>query len=122
MEREAIGPLERIPLSQAVKCGELIFVSGSVGLRPGSWEVVPGGIEEEARQTLDNIASVVKSAGSSLEKVVKTTVYLTDIGDFAAMNAVYGRYFPSEPPARTTVQVAGLALGAHIEIEAIAIA
>lgn len=121
MEREAIGPLERIPLSQAVKCGELVFVSGNIGLRPGTWEVVPGGIEVEARQTLDNIAAVLKTAGSSLEKVVKTTVYLTDIGDFAAMNAVYRRYFPSQPPARTTVQIAALALGAHIEIEAIAL-
>jgi 2-iminobutanoate/2-iminopropanoate deaminase len=122
MQREVIGPLKRVPLSQAVRGGGFIFVSGNLGLRPGTTEVVPGGIEEEIRQTLDNIASVLRTAGSSLEKVVKTTVYLADMGDFGAMNAVYGRYFPTEPPARTTVQVAALALGARIEIEAIALA
>lgn len=122
MEREAIGPLKRLPLSQAVKGSGLIFISGNIGLRPGSSEVVPGGTEAETQQTLDNIAGVLQATGSSLEKVVKTTVYLTDIADFATMNAVYSRYFPSEPPTRTTVQVAALALGAHIEIEAIALA
>ncbi|MBI4295067.1 MAG: reactive intermediate/imine deaminase [Chloroflexi bacterium] len=122
MEREAIGPLKQIPISQAVRCGGFIFVSGNLGLRQGTSEVVPGGIEEETRQALDNIAAVLRSAGSDMDRVAKTTVYLTDMADFAAMNAVYRRYFPADPPARTTVQVAGLALGARIEIEAIALA
>ncbi|MEE9203000.1 MAG: Rid family detoxifying hydrolase [Dehalococcoidia bacterium] len=122
MEREVIGPLKRVPLSQAVKAGGFVFASGSIALRPGTTELVPGGIEEETRQTLDNISTVLGTAGSSLEKVLKTTVYLADMADFGAMNAVYSRYFPSEPPARTTVQVAALAFGARIEIEAIALA
>jgi 2-iminobutanoate/2-iminopropanoate deaminase len=122
MEREVIGPLKRVPLSQAVKAGGFVFASGNIALRPGTTELVPGGIEEETRQTLDNISTVLGTAGSSMGRVVKTTVYLADMGDFGAMNAVYSRYFPSEPPARTTVQVAALAFGARIEIEAIALA
>lgn len=122
MEREAIGPLKRVPLSQAVKAGGFVFVSGTLGLRPGTTELVSGGIEEETRQTLDNIASVLRTAGSSMDRVVKTSVFLADMGEFSAMNGVYARYFPSEPPARTTVQAAALALGARIEIEAIALA
>ncbi len=122
MEREVIGPLKRVPLSQAVKCGDFVFVSGNIALRPGTTELVPGGIEEETRQTLDSISAVLGKAGSSLGRVVKTTVYLADMGDFGAMNSVYSRYFPTEPPARTTVQVAALAFGARIEIEAIALA
>lgn len=122
MERQVFGPLKRVPLSQAVRGGGFIFVSGNIGFRPGTTELVPGGIEEETRQTLDSISAVLKTAGSSLEKVVKTTVYLADMKEFGAMNGVYGRYFPSEPPARTTVQVAALAYGARIEIEAIALA
>ncbi|MEK7848113.1 MAG: Rid family detoxifying hydrolase [Chloroflexota bacterium] len=122
MERQVFGTLKRVPLSQAVKGGGFIFVSGNIGFRPGTTELVPGGIEEETRQTLDSISAVLKTAGSSLEKVVKTTVYLADMKEFGAMNGVYGRYFPSEPPARTTVQVAALAYGARIEIEAIALA
>ena len=122
MDREVIGPLKRVPLSQAVKAGGFVFVSGNIPLRPGTTEMVRGGIGAETRQTLDNIASVLKNAGSAMERVVKTTVYLADMADFAAMNGVYAGYFPVEPPARTTVQVAALALGARIEIEAIALA
>jgi|TARA_Y100000031_G_scaffold84456_1_gene92878 2-iminobutanoate/2-iminopropanoate deaminase len=121
VDREVIGPLKRVPLSQAVKAGGFVFVSGNIPLRPGTTEMVQGGIEAETRQTLDNIASVLKNAGSAMERVVKTTVYLADMADFAAMNGVYAGYFPVEPPARTTVQVAALALGARIEIEAVAL-
>jgi len=110
------------PYSQAIKAGEFIFTAGQVGLDPQSGEIVAGGIEAETRQVLNNIKKILEAAGSSLDRVVKTTVYLRDIQDFAAMNGVYATFFPANPPARSTVQVAALPRGVAVEIDTIAIA
>jgi len=110
------------PYSQAIKAGEFIFTAGQVGLDPQSGEIVDGGIEAETRQVLNNIKKILEAAGSSLDRVVKTTVYLRDIQDFAAMNGVYATFFPANPPARSTVQVAALPRGVAVEIDTIAIA
>ena len=122
MKREVVGPPSDRPFSKAIKCGEFIFVAGHIGMDPDTGKLVPGGIREETKQTLENMRALLNSVGSSLEKVVKATVYIVDFADYAAMNEVYRHYFPSEPPARATVQVVGLALGARVEIEAIALA
>jgi 2-iminobutanoate/2-iminopropanoate deaminase len=111
------GP-RRLPLSTAYRAGDFIFVSGQVAFGPDG-KLVAGGIEAETRQTLDNIASALDQAGASLADVVKVTVWLADLAEFPAFNAVYATYFPKAPPARSTVQ-AGLMIGARIEIEAIA--
>jgi 2-iminobutanoate/2-iminopropanoate deaminase len=108
------------PYSQAVIAGGLVFTAGQVGLVPGS-TTLPEGIEAQTRQALENIRAIVEAAGSGLGKVVKTTVFLHNMDDFAAMNAVYGSFFVTEPPARSTVQVARLPLGALVEIEAVAL-
>ena len=110
------------PYSQAIKAGEFIFTAGQVGLDPQSGEIVAGGIEAETRQVLNNIKKILEAAGSSLDRVVKTTVYLRDIQDFAAMNGVYATFFTANPPARSTVQVAALPRGVAVEIDTIAIA
>lgn len=108
------------PYAQAVAAGGLVFCSGQVGIDPASGGLVPGGIAPETARTLENLAAVLAAAELRLADVVKTTVYLTDLGDFAAMNEVYGRYFPAPHPARATVQVARLPAGARVEIDAIA--
>jgi len=108
------------PYSQAVRCGGFVFSSGQIPLDPATGKLVEGSIDDQTRRVLDNLAAVLESAGTSLASVVKTTIYLTDLGDFAAVNRVYGSYFPTDPPARSTVQVAALPLGASIEIEVIA--
>jgi 2-iminobutanoate/2-iminopropanoate deaminase len=108
------------PYSQAIKSGELLFLSGQIPLDPATGELVSGGIETQTRRVLDNLGQILKSAGGSFADVVKTTIYLVDLGEFAAMNAVYATYFAAPAPARATVQVAALPKGAHIEIEAIA--
>jgi 2-iminobutanoate/2-iminopropanoate deaminase len=115
------GPRAIGPYSLGIVSHDLVFTSGQAGLSPRSGEMVPGGIEAETRQTIENLASILKAAGSCLEKVIKTTVYLKDISDFAAMNAVYAEYFGEESPARTTIQAAALPKNAMVEIEAIAI-
>ena len=107
------------PYSQAVRAGGYIFCSGIVGLSPETGALVEGGIEAEVRQALDNLSTLLEDVGSSLEAVVKTTVFLADIADFPTFNEIYAQYFPSDPPARSTVQVAALPLGARIEVEAI---
>ena len=123
MKREIIStdkaPAAVGPYSQAVRVGDLVFTAGQVALDPATGKLVEGGIEEQTRQVLQNLAAVLEAAGSSLDKVVKTTVFLKDMGDFAAMNAVYAEFFPTDPPARSTVEVSALALGALVEIEAI---
>lgn len=108
------------PYSPGVRWGDLVFTSGQVGFDPADRKLVAGGIEAETRQTLTNLKSVLEAAGSSLDNVLKTTVFLRDINDFAAFNAVYAEFFTSDFPARTTVQAGALPAGAAVEIEAVA--
>lgn len=108
------------PYSQAVRSGGFLFCSGQIPLDPGTGKMVEGGIEAQTERVLRNLEAVLAAGGASLAKVVKTTVYLADLGDFPAMNAVYGKFFPSLPPARATVQAAKLPAGARVEIDAIA--
>jgi 2-iminobutanoate/2-iminopropanoate deaminase len=110
------------PYSQAVRIGELVYTAGQIPLDPESGKMVEGDIQAQTERVLQNLQSVLEAAGSSLKYVVKTTVFLQDMGDFAAMNEVYGRYFDNKPPARSAVQVAALPLGAQVEIEAVALA
>jgi reactive intermediate/imine deaminase len=123
-EKEVIrmpGSLEGLPFSTAVRVGDMLYLSGQIGTLPGARELAPGGVGGETRQTMENIKSVLDYAGSSLEQVVKCTVFLVDIDDYAAMNEVYASYFSGDPPARSTVAGSGLALGASVEIECIAL-
>jgi 2-iminobutanoate/2-iminopropanoate deaminase len=110
------------PYSQAVRAGGFVFVSGQIPLNPATGEMVAGGAAAQAERALRSLQAVLEAAGSGLERVVKTTIFLTDLADFAAVNAVYARFFPAEPPARATVQVAALPRGAAVEIEAVALA
>ena len=110
------------PYSQAIHTGELVFVSGQIPLEPKSGKLEVSSIEAETQQVLRNLRAILEAAGSSLPRVVKTTIYLTNLEDFAAVNAVYGEFFSDAPPARATVQVAALPMGARIEIDAIALA
>lgn len=109
------------PYSQAIKVGNLLFTAGQLGLDPQTNNLVNGGIEAETHQALINIKHILEEAGSSLNNVVKTTVYLRDMNDFPVMNKIYAEYFTKEFPARTTVQAAALPKNAAIEIEAIAV-
>ena len=108
------------PYAQAVAVGDLVFCAGQVGLDPASGRLVPGGVEAETARVLENLAAVLAAAALGLGDIVKTTVYLVDLEEFAAMNAVYGRYFSPPYPARATVGVAALPAGARVEIEAVA--
>lgn len=110
------------PYSHAVVANGMIYTAGQVGLIPGTKQLAEGGVEAQTAQVLENLRAVLQASGSDLDKVVKTTVFLTNMDDFAAMNAVYARYFWRNEPARSTVQVAKLPLGALVEIEAIALA
>jgi 2-iminobutanoate/2-iminopropanoate deaminase len=110
------------PYSQAVVAGGLVFASGQIPLDPATGELVPGGAGAQAERALASLRAVLEAAGSGLHRVVKTTVFLTDLADFAAVNAVYAGFFPADPPARATVQVAALPRGAAVEIEAVALA
>jgi 2-iminobutanoate/2-iminopropanoate deaminase len=110
------------PYSQAVSHGDYVFASGQIPLGPATGAIVPGEIEAQVEQVIANLAAVLEAAGSSLTRVVKATVYVTDLALFARINAVYARHFTGDPPpARATVQVAALPLGAGIEIDAIAL-
>jgi 2-iminobutanoate/2-iminopropanoate deaminase len=109
------------PYSQAVRAGNLIFASGQIPIDPATGEFVAGGIAEQTEQVLRNLTAVFEAAGAGMNQVVKTTVFLLSIDDFAAMNEVYGRFFGEEPPARATVQAARLPRDARVEIEAIAL-
>ena len=113
---QAIGPY-----SQAVSIGDFVFTSGQIPIDPQTGVFVEGGIAEQTEQVLRNLAEVLRAAGMSLEAVVKTTVFLADMNDFAAMNEVYARYFSNEPPARSTVQAARLPRDARVEIDVIAV-
>ena len=116
----APAPFQGAPYNQAVKVGELVFVAGQLGLRPGEKEMVGPGIAEQTEQVLANLRAILEAAGSGLENLVKTTVFLQSLGDFAAMNEVYAKHVGDRPPARSTVEVAALPSGALVEIEAIA--
>jgi 2-iminobutanoate/2-iminopropanoate deaminase len=119
--RTAAAPAPVGPYSQAIRLGELVFVSGQIPLDPESGAIVPGEIEDEARQVLNNLKAVLEAAGSELARVVKATVYLTDMSLFPRINAVYAEAFDTDPaPARATVEVSALPLGARVEIDAIA--
>ena len=109
------------PYSQAIKTGDFVFASGQIPIDPQTGEFVAGGIREQTERVLKNLAAVLEAAGTSLDQVVKTTVFLADMGEFAAMNEVYGKFFTDVPPARATVAAAGLPRDARVEIEAIAL-
>lgn len=113
---KAIGPY-----SQAIRTENLVFTAGQVGFNPATMEIVEGGIEAQTRQVITNLKHVLEAANSGLNYVVKTTVFLQDMNDFAAMNAVYAEFFPENPPARSTIAVAGLPKGALVEIECVAL-
>jgi 2-iminobutanoate/2-iminopropanoate deaminase len=113
-------PPARVPLSQAIQQGDWVFASGQLGMDPRTGRLAEGGIRAETRQVCENLKAVLEAAGSSLAKVVKVTIYMADLGELMAMNEVFSAYFPTEPPARTTFQAAGLVAGARVEIEAIA--
>lgn len=110
-----------LPFSEAVRVGNLLFLSGQVGNLPGTKQLVPGGIAEQTHQTLRNMATILKRHGSSLDHVVKCTVFIADIDEWPAMNEVYKTYFGLRPPARSALGANGLALGARLEIECIAV-
>jgi 2-iminobutanoate/2-iminopropanoate deaminase len=109
------------PYSQAVKTGNIVFVSGQIPIDPATGSFVSDDVAEQTEQVLKNLSAVLEAAGSSLDKVVKTTVFVLDMNDFAVMNEVYGRYFTANPPARATVQAARLPKDALVEIECIAV-
>jgi 2-iminobutanoate/2-iminopropanoate deaminase len=108
------------PYTPAIRQGNMLFASGQIGANPETGKLVEGGVEAEARQMLENLKNLVSSGGSSLDKVVKTTLFLTNIADFAAVNKIYAEYFGPVFPARSTVQVSALPGGALVEVEAIA--
>lgn len=109
------------PYSQAIRAGDLLFTSGQVGIDFSTGKLVKGGVQAETRRSMENLRAVLKAAGSDFSRVVKSTLFLADMADFAEVNRVYGEFFASEPPARSTFQVAALPLGARIEIEMVAL-
>jgi 2-iminobutanoate/2-iminopropanoate deaminase len=113
-------PPARVPLSQAIKAGPWVFASGQLGLDAATGKLAPGGIAAETRQVCENLKAILEAAGSSLDRVVKVTIYMADLGELMAMNEVFGEYFPVDPPARTTFGCSALVGGARVEIEAIA--
>ena len=127
MSREVIrtenapAPFQGAPYSQAIKASGFVFVSGQLAFRPGHKEIVPGGITEQTEQVFANLSAILEAAGSGLDRLVKTTVFLQRLDDFAGMNEVYARHVGGEPPARSTVEVAKLPSGALVEIEAVAL-
>jgi 2-iminobutanoate/2-iminopropanoate deaminase len=117
----APAPFQGAPYSQAIKGAGLVFVSGQLGLAPGASEMIGPGVEEQTSQILDNLEAILTEAGTGLDRIVKTTVFLANLGDFQAMNGVYAERVGAVPPARSTVEVAALPSGALVEIEAIAL-
>ena len=118
----APAPFQGAPYSQAVRGGGLVFVSGQIGLRPGSPDLAGAGVAEQTEQVFANLRAILEAAGTGLDRVVRTTVYLRSMSDFQAMNEVYARHVGGVPPARATVEVSGLPAGALVEIDAIALA
>jgi 2-iminobutanoate/2-iminopropanoate deaminase len=117
---QAPAPFQGAPYSQGIVHGDLVFVSGQLGIDPEEGHVVEGGIAEQTEQVMKNLGAILEASGSSLDNVLKATIFLADLGDFQAMNEVYARHMGTEPPARATFQVAGLPSGALVEIEVIA--
>lgn len=109
------------PYSQAIRAGRLVFVSGQIPIDPATGRLVEGGVAAQTQRVLESLQAVLEASGSGLGHVLKTTVYLTDLGGFAEVNEIYARFFPESPPARSTVQVAALPRGAGVEIEAVAL-
>jgi 2-iminobutanoate/2-iminopropanoate deaminase len=118
---EAPAPFQGAPYSQAVKAGGLVFVSGQLSLKPGEKDLLAGDIAAQTEQVFANLRAILEASGSSLDRLVKTTVFLQSLDDFAGMNEVYARHVGGTPPARSTVEVAKLPSGALVEIEAIAV-
>jgi 2-iminobutanoate/2-iminopropanoate deaminase len=118
---QAPAPLQGAPYSQAIVAGELVFVSGQVPLDPSTGKLVEGDVTAQTRQVFANLGAILQAAGSSLSRVVKTTVFLTDLDDFAAMNDTYATFVGDPPPARATIEVSKLPAGAAVEIECIAL-
>ncbi|HSB78425.1 MAG TPA: Rid family detoxifying hydrolase [Candidatus Methylomirabilis sp.] len=110
------------PYSQGIKAGGFVFVAGEKGIDPLTGKIVPGGIEAETRRTLENIKAILEEAESSMDLVVSTSVFMTDLSDFPRMNAIYAEYFRTNPPGRTTIEVKALPAGAHVEITVTALA
>ncbi len=125
MKREAVkaagAPAAIGPYSQAIRAGGLLFCSGQIPLDPSTGKIVEGGIEAQTERVLSNLEAVLTAGGATLRTVVKTTVYMVDLGEFPAMNGVYRKFFPEDPPARATVQVAKLPAAAAVEIDAVAV-
>jgi 2-iminobutanoate/2-iminopropanoate deaminase len=117
---DAPAPFQGAPYSQAITAGGFVFVAGQVGLVPGESEIRGMSIEDQTDQIMKNLKAIVEAAGSGMDRLVKTTVFLTDFGDFSGMNEVYARYVGDSPPARATVEISSLPMGALVEIEAIA--
>jgi 2-iminobutanoate/2-iminopropanoate deaminase len=118
----APAPFQGAPYSQAIKAADLVFVAGQVGIKPGAGEMVGDTIQAQTEQALQNLRAILDAAGSGLDRLVKTTVFLQNFDDFAGMNEVYAKHVGDQPPARSTVEVAKLPSGALVEIEAIALA
>ena len=118
---EAPAPFQGAPYSQAIKANGLVFVSGQLALKPGGSAIEAGDIQAQTEQVFANLRAILEEAGSSLDRLVKTTVFLVDLGDFAGMNEVYARHVGPTPPARSTVEISKLPSGALVEIEAIAL-
>ena len=117
----APAPFQGAPYSQAIQAGDFVFVSGQLALRPGHTEMAGATIQEQTEQIFANLRAILEAAGTSLDRLVKTTVFLVDLGDFAGMNEVYTRHVGDKPPARSTIEIAALPSGALVEIEAIAL-
>ena len=118
---QAPAPFQGAPYSQGIVAGDLVFVSGQLGIDPAGGHVVEGGIVEQTEQTMKNLAAVLEEAGSSLENAVMVSIFLVDLGDFQAMNEVYARHLSEPYPARATVQIAALPSGARVEIAVVAL-
>jgi 2-iminobutanoate/2-iminopropanoate deaminase len=117
---KAPAPFQGAPYSQAIRAGDFVFVSGQLALTPGAKEIVAETIQEQTQLVLENLTAVLEAAGSGIDKLVKTTVFLQNLGDFQGMNEIYAQHVGDRPPARSTVEVAALPSGALVEIEAIA--
>ena len=118
----APAPFQGAPYSQAIVAGGFVFVSGQLALKPGAKELTGDTIGDQTEQIFANLGAILEAAGTGLDRLVKTTVFLTDLGDFAGMNEVYAKHVGDRPPARSTVEIAGLPSGALVEIEAVALA